>query len=390
MTTEAAQPSRQEAIAAAFEQVESGNAAQDAPAIVTETPEKAAPEAEAKPGRTAGRERDDQGRLLPGKPKKAEGGDEVKEAKAPEAAPAAVVVQKPERKPIRIGTKDVDWWKRPSSWSPDTETDWEAASDKLKQFAHKREFDMINGVSTYKAEYDRVKPIDEVLKPYMPYLEQAGIRPEDAIGNLMGNHRTFTHGTPEQKLQLFARLSQEYQIPLHQLLVQGEDGKVYLNQQYFQQQQQQAASGITPQDIDRIVNQRMAMAQMQAAAQQFKAAKDKDGNPLYPYVEQVGQTMTGLLRAGLAKDLPSAYEAALRMPQHAELYAQLENSKREAEAKAAIAAKTEQAAQARAAAVSPKSQPTTGTVTKANKGSKSRLEALSEAFEQHAGASGRV
>ncbi len=157
-----------------------------------------------------------------------------------------------------------------------------------------------------------------------------------------------------------------------------------MNQQYFQQQQQQAAAGITPQDVERIVAQRMQQVQINAAVSQFQSAKDGSGNPLYPHFETVRQTMDGILRAGLAQDLPSAYNAALRMPQHAELYDAQQKQQRDAEQAAQAKAKTDAAAKARAAAVSIKGQsPTSQAKGSGDKGSKQLRDTIADAFDQH-------
>lgn len=333
------------------------------PEVVAEVHE---PEVE-KPGRTAGRPRDEKGRLLPGKVEKEEVKTEEPKAEVVAEAPKEVAKPRPAR---------------PSTWKKEYWDHWEKIDPSLAEYLHQREGEYAKGVSTYKTEYDRVKPVDEALKPYLPFFQQSGVKPEQAISALMQNHQTFTYGTPEQKLQQFARLAQDYQIPLQQLLVKGDDGQVYFNQQYFQQQQTQQPNSVTLQDVQKLLQQERQVATIQAAISQFVSAKDGSGQPLYPHFETVRQTMDGILRAGLAQDLPSAYDAALRLPQHADLFEAQQNAKREAEQAAQVKAKAEQAARARQAAVSTKSSSVTGTLEKGDKGSKGLRDHISAAFEQ--------
>lgn len=319
------------------------------------------PKQEEKSGRTAGRARDESGRLLPGKAEKPV--EKVAEP-APEPIAAPVTPRPP----------------RPSSWKKDYWDHWEKLDPNLAQYLHQREDEFAKGVSTYKGEYDRVKPIDEALKPYQPFLQQAGMKAEEFVSALARSDQTLRYGSSEDKLRMFARLATDYKIPLNELLIQGEDNKVYLNQQYFQQQQQQQAQGITPQDVERMVQQKLALAQWQATVQGFVSSKDKDGNPSYPHFEAVKPTMDGILRAGLAKDLPSAYDAAMRMPQHSDLFDAQQKQLRDAEQKEVARQKQEAAERAKRNQVSTKSSSPTGAQT-TDKGRKSLRDTISEAFD---------
>jgi len=130
-----------------------------------------------------------------------------------------------------------------------------------------------------------------------------------------------------------------------------------------------------------IVETKLIEREAQHAAESFVAAKDAAGNPAHPHFETVRDTMRQLLEAGIAQDLESAYDAALRLPQHSHLYEQQQQqlaAQAEAEKQKKLA---EQANLARRNAVSPKS------ATPASKGSgapaKGIRAALEEAFEAH-------
>jgi len=386
MTIEAAvETTLRDTISAAYDDVEKAQPAPIDPATpaapekaaATETKEAKAPET--KEGRTAGRARDEAGRLLPGKAEK----EPAKESAAATAQPDATRPDKGQvTEPAAAPTKPY-----PSSWKKDYAEKWGALPPEVQDEIIRREGDYAKGVSTYKTEYDRIKPIDDALKQYQPFLQHAGLRPEQFVQALAGTDQVLRYGTPDQKLQAFARFAQDYQIPLHQLLIQGDDGKVYLNQQYFKEQQQPAQqSGISPQEIDRMVQQRMAEAERGRQIREFMEAKDTAGNPAYPHFERVKGSMDGLLRSGLYKDLPSAYKASLRLPEHAELYEAELTAKREAEDKAKAAEKAAAAARARASTVSTRSQSPTGTVASGKTGTGLR-DTIADAFEQHAGSS---
>lgn len=371
MDTPETQETLRETISQAVNDVESGKTlSQDAPPINDkESVKTESKEDSPKPGRTAGRARDESGKLLPGK------------AEKPDTKPETVTT--PERKPIKIRDRDIEYWNKPSTWKKELEAHWGKLPDEVMQEIHRRESDAAFGVSTYKAEYDQYKPIAEAFKPYQPFLQQNNITPDRYAKALMETDQVLRFGTPQQKLQNFVQLSQIYGIPLHEMFVQGEDGKVYFNQQHMsapQQASQQQA--ITREDIRKMLDEERSNAYWAAQIKSMQEAKDSDGNLRYPHFETLRMTMDGILRSGLAKDLNSAYDAAIRLPQHADLYDAQQNAKREAEEKAKTAAKQQQTARAKDAAVSVKSQSPTSEVKKAQNGRISVRASLEDAFDQ--------
>lgn len=295
----------------------------------------------------------------------------------------------------KIETPKQEVLKRPSTWKKDYWGHWdkltkgEALSAEealaLAKYNLEREGEFAKGVSTYKTEYERLRPIEEALRPYSQIIQQAGLTPDRFIHALAGTHQTLTQGSPEDKLRAFAKFAQDYQVPLQQLLVQGEDGKIYFNQNYLQPSQQEQ-KGITPEDVQALVSQQLRAVQIQTAVQQFVAAKDKDGNPLYPHFDEVKGSMDRLLRSGLAENLPSAYEAALKLPQHSDLLAAEAEQRKQAEIAEKARIAQEQARRAKANVVSVKSSTPAG--SGANGGRKGLRELLESNFDSVA--SGRV
>lgn len=369
MTTETAAPNTlREQLSSVFDDVVKPET--DTPAPVVDSaaaPEVADKTVEAKPeGRTAGRQRDDKGRLLPGKSEK------------PEAVTTETVVSQ-EVKAAKP---------RPDSWKKDYWDYWEKLDPKLQDYLHERESDFRKGVGTYKAEYDRLKPFGDAVTPYLQLWEQAGVSPDQAVRNMAETDRILRSGSKDEKLRLMAYMAQSYGVPMHEMLVQGEDGKVYFNQQYLgQTQQQPQQQGITPEQVEQIVQANIQRVAWLQQVKDFREAKDGNGSPLHPHVAEVEVTMAGLLRAGLAKDLPSAYDAALRMPQHAALFEAQQTAKRQAEEEAKKREAAAVAARARAGAVSVKSQSPTGAAAgeKTRKGLRDTIAEAMDAVE-----SGRV
>lgn len=321
-----------------------------------------------KPGRTSGRPRDEHGRLLPGKvaaapaslsSSQASGGTEPPTPLPVAAAPPAV--------------------QRPSSWKKEY---WEhfdkiaQENPQLADYINQREREYSQGVSTYKAEAENARQLNEAIAPFMPSLQQNGIPPAQFITNLGNAHQRLTYGSPHEKVLLGAQLIRDYRIDPQQLFA------VLSNPQAAQQLPQQPA--FDPSMIDKTVEQKLEQAftqrEVQTAYQQFTTAKDEQGNLKYPHFQAVKETMAGLLQAGLAQDYPSAYEAAIRHPSHDDIY-----QKVLADQRAVEDAKSRQASQAvvsraRSQNISPRSA-TPGPKTPVN-GKQGLRDQLSNAFDE--------
>ena len=274
---------------------------------------------ETKPGRTAGRERDEHGKLLPGPAKK----EEV----------ITPVVTRPAR---------------PSSWKKDYEKDWETLDPRLAAYINQREQEYAKGVSTYKQEWDRAKPVLDALAPYIEQYTRYGIKPEQLVQNLAAAHQALALGNPQQKLQQFARLAQQYGVDLRafaprppQLDADGRplppNPQVQL-QKWLQQQMAPVRQELQQFKAAQAEHQQ---AQVAGEIERFKAANEHE------HFEALKGTMAMLLEKGVVQDLESAYSTALRLPQHDDIWTAMQEEKRKAEV-------TKRAEEARLSAISAK------------------------------------
>lgn len=261
--------------------------------------------------------------------------------------------------------------KAPSSWKKDYWESYEKLDPKLQEYIEQREGEFAKGVSTYKQEWDRAKPLMDALAPFESDLKQHGIAPATWIQTMAMAHKALATGSPQEKLQMFSKLSQDYGIPLQALYDRN------VQQQYLSQPTHQAQQAP---DVDAIVEQKLMQHYSNQEVASFQANADK-----YPHFTEVRETMAGLLQAGLAADLPSAYEAAVRMPAHSSIFTAMQEQQSQQAAEKVKADKLAAAQKARANAVSPKSATPIGTSTSGKKGLRAQLE---EQFDGIAG--GRV
>jgi hypothetical protein len=274
---------------------------------------------------------------------------------APKQETTPPVEVQPQEVPVEV--QEVQRPQRPTSWKKDYWDHWDKLDPKLAEYLSQREQEYAKGVSTYKNEWDRAKPLMEALAPFQPLLQQYNVNPAQWIQNLGSAHQKLVLGSPQEKLQMFAKLAQDYGVNL-QALLGGE-------QQYI------PPTFPTQFDIKKTVQDEFEQMQAQQALIQF----EQEAPTKYPHYEQVKSRMAGLLQAGLANDLPDAYEQAVRSD------ATLFESLQEQRLKEEIAKRTQAANNAKANAVSPRSATPADTNGNAAK-TKDRRSVIASAFDE--------
>ena len=293
--------------------------------------------------------RDDKGRFAEGK---AEAKAESKPLPiaAPEAAPAV------ERAP------------RPASWKPGYQADWDALTPRQQAYVNQRDTERDTSFKSFKERFDAQQPFIEAVQPFLPELQKHNIRPEQWITNLGRAHHTLATGDGQTKLQMFAKLAQDYGVPLQALY----------DTNFAQQFVQQTVQPQAPQapDIGLMIEKKWSEIQTKKTIEDFTAAQDASGHPLYPHFETVKADMALLLDAGKARDLKTAYDMSLRL--HDDLFAAQQAEKSRASEASRLEAQRKAVAVAKGSAVSVRSA-TPASTGAAPKGT--RREVLSDAWD---------
>ena len=163
----------------------------------------------------------------------------------------------------------------------------------------------------------------------------------------MAAHRSLALGSPQEKVQQFTRLLQDYGIPLQALYDPA------VQQQYIQsapQQQPQQQAQQQPQDINALVEKALTEREVKQTVSSMERDTEK-----YPAFQYVRATMAQLLETNAATDLDDAYQQALQAPEHAFLTQALQQQQAQAAEAQRVAAAQKTAAVARANTVSPRS-----------------------------------
>ena len=271
---------------------------------------------------------------------------------------------------------------RPSSWKKEMWPIWDKLNSgaqlsaqearQVAEYNSQREQQFASGVSTYKQEAERAKPIMDAIAPFAQEIQQAGAMAPQLISNLLGAHQTLYRGTPTQKLQLLAKVAQDYGIPLQAFYDQNVQQQ-YLNSAPRQQIQQPQAP-----DIHHLVEEALTERELKQTVEQMARNTEK-----YPFFHYVRSTMGQLLAQNEATDLDDAYHKALDAPEHSMLTSLTQQQHNQAEEQRKLEAQQKVAKVARSNAVSTKSA--TPASSGASSGKTSVRDALIEAMAAHQG-----
>lgn len=284
-----------------------------------------------------------------------------------EATPAETVQQAPvNEEPVEPPV----WERPPASWKKDYHEVWQTADPRLKEYAWQREEEMKRGVEPLLTKAQFADQIQQVIEPYQNNLKTLGLEPPQAIQALMNADNVLRNGTPQQKAQMFATLSQQYGVNLSEIGT-------------LQQQPVDPTVSMLQNELYSVKNEVMTWKQQQEAAQnQALLSEIESFSQKAEFFEDARPTMIQLLNTGMAQNLEDAYNKAIRLDEslfskiQQSQQAQAEAAKREAANKAAKAAK--------AAAVSVRSStPGVNTATKAQDRRSllaEQIDSLSERF----------
>lgn len=273
-----------------------------------------------------------------------------------------LVVAQDEEEPEEIEeVKEEPALQRPSTWKKEYLPIWDKLTSgeqltkeeaiKLAQYSNQRESEYKKGVSTYKAEADRGRVLEEAIAPFSDEFQKQGITPAVWINNLGRAHMVLTKAPYEQKVQMFQRLAQDYGIQLNQ------DGQFAAPPQvdaYTQQLMNQLNQ--VNQEVSTIKGRFQQEEQVRLSNEIERVRSDVER---FPHFDVVREEMAQLLELGKAQDLETAYKKAVRM--NDDVWA-IEQDRLLKDAKQS-AIKAQQVAKAKAAAVSPKSVTPSGKVT---------------------------
>lgn len=192
----------------------------------------------------------------------------------------------------------------PKSWKKEWHEKWSTVDPSVREIFYTREKQMLDGLEQYKANNDFGAKLKPVFDQYKPYLEQHGIDEVKAVQYLLSAQYRLQNGTPQEKMELFQRLAQDYGIPFAQ-------------QQAAQAEQAQQAQ--LPPEITQALQKVNALEsvlirQQQAQAQQVREKVSQEvsafaSDPANEHFDEVANEVIQFINLGMP--LKDAYEKAV-------------------------------------------------------------------------------
>lgn len=276
---EAESDSLADALSAAFDHIDAGGKAPEAPELEIDQPQDAL-------------ESSEQVEATPAEPEEASSTPEQPQDAAAQEQPETSAEDEPAQ-----AQPSAPEDKAPSSWTPAVAQKWGDLPPEVRAEIQRRETDYHKGIEQYKQAAAIAQEYERVLAPNLDMIQQAGVAPSEALEYLFNAHRTLTYGSPEQKREAIARIARDCQIDLtdlapaapidpHVQQLMHQNQQLLRYQQMTQQQQQQEV-----------------LSQIEA----FRA------NPENVHFEAVKDDMAILLQSGRAANLQDAYDKAVWM-----------------------------------------------------------------------------
>lgn len=222
-------------------------------------------------------------------------------------------------------------WEAPKTWRKEAAAEFPKLPPVVQAEIAKREEDMFKGLDSYRKDAGIGKGFKDTIAPFLPACQQQGIDPLMLTKSLLNAHYTLTFADPNRKVEMLAKIAQEYGLG-DRFLVAPEEDAALVDPQVARLRQ----------ELDTIKAQ---MAQTTSAkereirenVQRDIEAFSKD--PANIYFDEVAGDIAKLIAGGVAKDLKEAYELAIwhnptvRAKEQARVTAE-QAAKGEAEAKA--------------------------------------------------------
>jgi len=185
----------------------------------------------------------------------------------------------------------------PRTWRPEAAKDWDKLPASVQAEVLKREDDMFKGIESYKADATVGKTMAQVFQPFDALFKQYDVNPAQQVSNLLRAHYTLALGSPAEKMEIFNRMVQDYN-----LQSPGEAPYVDPQVQALQQELRTLKSSVQG------VHQQRENEVRNALATELDAfAKD----PANADFDLVAADIAALLQAGQAATLREAYDKAV-------------------------------------------------------------------------------
>lgn len=223
-------------------------------------------------------------------------------------------------------------------WKKAALADWEKLPESARKEIERRENDFHRGIEQYKAGAQASQEWERTVQPYLATINSFGVKPQVAVSELLKTDHQLRYSPPQQKVGLLLQIANNYGVDLQTLAngIQQQAGEQVWQQQNPvdpRVQQLEARLGQLTQQIT--TTQQQAIQAEHSAIDGEIAAFAAD--PDHEHFGILQKDMAILLQNGMAKDLDSAYEMAMRQnPQTYQIWLAQQQQEWDAQRKAQV------------------------------------------------------
>ncbi len=198
----------------------------------------------------------------------------------------------------------VDLTRAPSSWSAAAKAEFASLPENSRKESILREAQFHKGIEEYKDSHTFAKQVIDVARPYLPLIQSKGANIQTAVQALLQTY----YEIEQNPTAAVHKLAKQYGVQL-----QAEPQAQAYDDPRLNALQQQLAQVTQRQQQEDFARQRaMHDAQQRDFAQSQNQVAEFAKRPDAIYLENVKPLMASLLETGAAKDLPDAYQQAIK------------------------------------------------------------------------------
>ena len=187
----------------------------------------------------------------------------------------------------------------PKSWAKDQHEVWKTLPPAAQDYIEHREKQMLDGIEEYKQFAHYGRELNNVISPYSPMFEQAGIDIKTGVQYLLNAQYLLQAGTPQQKENELRRIAHQYGVNLGEKSASTDetlDPRLEQMQNTINQLQNAMRS-----------TQQHTLTEARAKTESEVNSFANDGN--HPYFDELADEIAIQIKAG--KGLQDAYDTAL-------------------------------------------------------------------------------
>lgn len=200
----------------------------------------------------------------------------------------------------------------PASWTAEAKEVFAQLPKETQKFISEREAQRektVNQALAKSAELEKsYSGFGQVTQKWGQYFDQLKVTPEVALDTLVQAEYTLRNGSIQEKMGLIQQLAADYGIPLNATGNEAGDVNPIVAQLSDKLRSVESKLAAYEQSQEEWRTQ-----QGMQIIEKFQSEKDDHGNLLHPHFEDAMDTMFGLIKSGLAKGLPDAYEKAVKI-----------------------------------------------------------------------------